>query len=209
MAVESGRGVDERARLFVALELPEAVRAALVAWQERVLPERQGLRAVAPESLHVTLCFLGWQPASAAGAIATAVRQAVAGFPAPSLGIGRSAWLPRRRPRVLAVELADAQDVLGELQAALSEHLSAGHWYRAEQRRFRPHVTVARVGRSAPVASGALPPPGELADPPRAAFTGMRVTLYRSRLRPTGAEYQALGSVALGDSPPPRVAGAS
>jgi len=64
--------------------------------------------------------------------------------------------------------------------------------HRPERRRFLPHVTIARVGRSA------QPPQGALPDPPRAEFTGSRVTLYRSRLQAGGARYEALGSVALG-----------
>ena len=51
----------ERVRLFVALELPEPVRDALVAWRAAVLADVPALRAVARKSLHVTLCFLGWR----------------------------------------------------------------------------------------------------------------------------------------------------
>ena len=185
------RTPDERVRLFVALDLPRAIREALKGWQERVLPAHQGLRLVDPESLHVTLCFLGGQPASEAGAILSACRVA-AELPAPRLSLGRAVWLPRRRPRVLAVQLEDRRGLLADLQPALSEPLSAAGWYEAERRRFLPHVTIARVGRSA------QPPQGALPDPPRAEFTGSRVTLYRSRLQAGGARYEALGSVALG-----------
>jgi 2'-5' RNA ligase len=188
--------VGERVRLFVALELPEAVREALVTWQEHVLPQGPALRGVPRESLHLTLCFLGGQPASQAGPISVAC-EAVAAFPAPWISVGQPVWLPRRRPRILALELADSQGVLEELQAALSDRLSAGGWYQPEQRRFLAHVTVARVGRTARLAPGALPISGTLPDPPSAEFAGERVTLYRSRLQPGGARYEALGSVTL------------
>ena len=49
-----------RARLFVALELPEEVRAQIVAWQARELAD-PALRPVRPESLHMTLVFLDYQ----------------------------------------------------------------------------------------------------------------------------------------------------
>ena len=49
-----------RARLFVALELPREVVARLVAWRAPLVREHDWLRAVRPDSLHVTLCFLGW-----------------------------------------------------------------------------------------------------------------------------------------------------
>jgi len=58
-------GEPAKERLFVALELPEDVRVALVAWR----PRDGGLRPVAAESLHVTLAFLGWREAADADMI--------------------------------------------------------------------------------------------------------------------------------------------
>jgi 2'-5' RNA ligase len=195
-------------RLFVALDLPEGVRETIVAWGRRVLGEAPAVRLLAPESLHVTLCFLGSQPASQVDRIA-AVCGLAAAFPAPRLSLARAVWLPRRRPRVLAVELEDRLGTLGELQSALSDRLSAAGWYQAERRRFLPHVTIARVARSAPplAAPPLAAPLAALSDPPRADFAGPRVTLYRSRLQPGGARYEALGSVALSDvgRPAPRM----
>jgi 2'-5' RNA ligase len=195
-------------RLFVALDLPEGVRETIVAWGRRVLGEAPAVRLLAPESLHVTLCFLGSQPASQVDRIA-AVCGLAAAFPAPRLSLARAVWLPRRRPRVLAVELEDRLGTLGELQSALSDRLSAAGWYQAERRRFLPHVTIARVARSAPplAAPPLAAPLAALPDPPRADFAGPRVTLYRSRLQPGGARYEALGSVALSDvgRPAPRM----
>jgi 2'-5' RNA ligase len=194
-----GEASEERVRLFVALDLPEGVRETLVGWGRRVL-EGEAVRLLAPESLHVTLCFLGSQPASHAGPILAACRMA-ADLPAPGLSLGRTVWLPVRRPRVLAVSLEDPLGALGELQRALSDRLSAAGWYVAQRRRFLPHVTVARV-TVARVARGAAPVPRGLSDPPRADFAGTRMTLYRSRLQTGGARYEALGSAVLAESPP-------
>ena len=167
----------ERARLFVALELPGVVRARLAAWGQSVVGGVSGLRAVPIESLHVTLCFLGWIDVEEIDAVAAACRVA-AGMPAAELRVGRGLWLPARRPRVLAVELADVGGRLGAVQAALSEALATGGWYTPEQRRFFPHVTVGRVGRGARVGRGSeLPVVGE-----EVAFEGSTVTLFRSRL---------------------------
>src|SRR4051794_24249122 len=59
-----------RPRLFVALDLPEPARAALVDWQARALAGRSDLRVVAPDALHVTLAFLGHRPEAEIGPIA-------------------------------------------------------------------------------------------------------------------------------------------
>ena len=135
---------DERARLFVALELPEPVRASLVDWRTRSLADVAGLRLVREEALHVTLCFLGWRAAVEIDAIAAAC-ETVSGAAAGRLSVGESVWLPKRRPRVLAVRIEDSGDALTQLEASLSDVLQAGGWYEPEARPFLAHVTVARV----------------------------------------------------------------
>jgi 2'-5' RNA ligase len=180
----------ERARLFVALELPREVRDRLARWRDEVVAGVPGLRPVAVESLHVTLCFLGSVEVGAVDAIASACG-VVGELPAASLHVGRGIWLPPRRPGVLAVELLDEGGRLGAVQAALSEALAAGDWYKPEKRPFLAHVTVARVGRGARVRRGSELPvlSGEL------SFSGSTVTLFRSRLSGAGARYEGLASV--------------
>jgi 2'-5' RNA ligase len=97
---------DERARLFVALELPDDVREELIGWRSGVLPERPRLRLIAHEHLHVTLCFLGWQEVTEIGRIGD-VLSVAAEAGAARLALGDGIWLPSRRPRVLAATLAD------------------------------------------------------------------------------------------------------
>jgi 2'-5' RNA ligase len=147
------------------------------------------VRAVAVESLHVTLCFLGWVELGEIEAVARACA-VVAGMSAAELRLARGIWLPARRPSVLAVELSDDGGRLGAVQAAASDALAEGGWYTPEKRRFLPHVTVARVGRGARVRRAELPPV-----PDDAAFPGTTVTLFRSRLSPAGARYEGLASV--------------
>ncbi|MGH2874073.1 MAG: 2'-5' RNA ligase family protein, partial [Solirubrobacteraceae bacterium] len=110
-----------RVRLFVALELPADTRSLLTAWAGGVVAALPGVRPVATESLHATLVFIGARPAAAVDAIAVACREAVAPLsptvPAPVLG--EAVWLPRRRPRVLAVALVEPSGALTALQAAL------------------------------------------------------------------------------------------
>lgn len=179
-----------RVRLFVALELPDLVRDALVEWR----PSTRGLRLVDPAALHVTLCFLGTRPEREVPAILDACA-AVSGLPPGSLSIDQALWLPPRRPRVLAMRLTDDGARLAAAQAKLSDALSAGGWYTPEARAFLAHVTVARVARDARRA-----PAVDLAAPPSLSFVSERVTLYRSRLSSAGARYEALGSVVLGSA---------
>jgi 2'-5' RNA ligase len=191
----------ERARLFVALELPDEAREALVRWRSAAAAGIRGLRLVAPENLHATLCFLGSRPANEVDAIAAACGVA-AREPVLESAFGAPLWLPRRRPGVLAVELLDRRGALARLQATLSAALATGGWYTPEARPFLPHVTVARVGRDARVRPVEVGPPDDGFD-----VRCSRVTLYRSRLGAGGARYEPLkvvelGSVRGGAAPP-------
>lgn len=175
----------------MALELPDEIRDALVGWREQIMSSEPALRAVAPGSLHATLCFLGWRQGAEVERILRACG-AVAGAPAPRLSLADPVWLPPRRPRVLAVELGDQQGRLAGLQSALSRALAAGGWYEPERRPYRAHVTLARLRR------GGSARPRRLDPPAAASFTADRITLYRSRLGAGGARYEALGAVELG-----------
>jgi 2'-5' RNA ligase len=207
-------GGGERIRLFVALELPDSVRPVLEGWRAEVVRAgseadprtREGrrpgvgagpgldagaLRAVAPEALHVTLCFLGWRGGVEVEEIGAACASCLQGVAAPALALGAGIWLPPRRPRVLAVALEDDGGALARAQALLSRRLHEGSWYAPEARPFLPHVTVARVRGGAGVRP--LEPPAV----PELAFKGTSVTLYRSRLYSAGVRYEPLRTVAL------------
>jgi 2'-5' RNA ligase len=183
----------ERVRLFVALELPGAVRDALGRWREAVVGGSGGaLRPVSTESLHVTLCFLGARSAGEVEAIAAACG-VLAGFSAVRLELEQGIWLAPRRPRVLAVKLRDGDGRLGGVQRRLSSTLAAGGWYEPERRAFLPHVTVARVRDPS-----RLRPPPPLPVLPELSFRGEVVTLLRSRPGPGGSRYEPLARVSLG-----------
>jgi 2'-5' RNA ligase len=179
-------------RLFAALELPEAVTAALDAWAAGVTAGADGLRAVPASSLHVTLAFLGERPDAEAEAIGAAVMAAADGRPVPGLALRRAAWLGRG-PSVLAVDLADPAGACAGVQAAVAGALVALGAYVPEERAFRPHVTVARVRRGARVDRRAELP----ALPDAGTFAASAVTLFRSRLSPRGASYEALARAQL------------
>jgi 2'-5' RNA ligase len=190
----------ERARLFVALELPAEVRDVLAAWAREHTAGLDRVRPVSLESLHVTLCFLGSRPVAEVAQIGAACRDAVAGLAAAPLTVGEARWLPPRRPRVLAVALRDEEGRLAAVQSALARTLAAGGFYEPETRPFLAHVTVARVQREDRPRREELPAPGH----PR--FRAGRVTLYQSRLGQGPARYEALDSVTLAEPGSPRVA---
>jgi RNA 2',3'-cyclic 3'-phosphodiesterase len=178
------------ARLFVALELPAAVRDALVAWRGALLAAEPALRPVLADALHVTLCFLGQREERAIEPLGEIV--AGCAGPVEGLALGAPLWLPRRRPRLLAVTLEDHHGALGALEERLMDALSADGWQQRDTRPYLPHVTVARVRRgAAPDLAAVLTPP------PPCAFGGAAVVLYRSHLGGGPARYEAQRRVEL------------
>jgi 2'-5' RNA ligase len=176
----------DKARLFVALDLPEPARAALVEWQARAVAGRPELRPVAPAALHVTLAFLGQRPVAEIDAIADAVEGAVHGLAPARLTPLAAKPVPRRQPRLFALDLDDEDGHAAAVNAAITRALVAGGYYEPERRAFWPHVTVARVGRAERAAAPLTDPP------PEQPFTAREVVLYRSHLGRGPARYEAL-----------------
>jgi 2'-5' RNA ligase len=187
-----------RLRAFVALDLPAALRDGIVAWGERELRD-PALRVVRPESLHVTLAFLGWRAETEVARLGEIVAGVEA--PAPELRLGDPVGRPSgKRPRLYALPAGSPGAVA--LQSELAEKLVAARLYEPEKRPFWPHVTIARVKpekRGSKRPAVVRRPPGRLPRRLLSPATGVRVTLYRSELQPLGARYTPLAQVELSE----------
>jgi len=177
------------ARLFAALDLPAPVRDALGAFGRAAAADDFALRAVRDDALHVTLAFLGHRALDDIEPACEAVRAVAA--PVPDLALGEVLWLAPRRPHVLTVEVVDGTGALFALQERVVAALVDAVGYEPDRRRFRPHVTVARVRH------GAAQRRTGLLAAPEAAFAGEALTLYRSWLGGGPARYEALERVGL------------
>lgn len=151
---------NDRLRLFFALPCPGPVAETLSAWSRANCPDG---RALHPADLHITLAFLGSQPAERLPTLA-----ALAGrLPLPDFELELA--LLERWSDLLVLLPGQAPAALLEFQASLLEHLqAAGVTY--EQRPYRPHLTLVRR-----LAATHLPP---LA--PQVAWPVREWGLYRS-----------------------------
>ena len=178
-------GGDERIRLFCALRLPAETLDGLVEWQRSAFDGVPGVRVLPRENLHVTLAFLGHRPESELDAIVDALRGSAAAVEPPLLSVRGY-----RETRSVGMLTLDDED--GGAQALardLHGRLEALGVYEQERRRWLPHVTVLRF-RERPKLRPELPVLRPFAPSDAAA--------YLSRLRPGGAQYEVLESVALG-----------
>jgi 2'-5' RNA ligase len=152
-------GLGEFVRCFTALELPEYARADLEELVERLRPAAReaDLRFAAPEAWHLTLKFLGDVERRRVPDCLAAV-EAVAAQSAPvAVRCGEPHFFPPGGlPRIIALDIEDATPTadapaadkapgpLERLAREIEEALVPCGVAR-EARRFRPHLTLARL----------------------------------------------------------------
>jgi 2'-5' RNA ligase len=138
---------DESIRVFCAVELPEEIRAAVAAHASRLRRDFPGVRASwpRPESLHLTLKFLGDVEAARVESLSNAATAAAAGLAPFGLTIeGAGAFPPRGLARTLWLGVRDDTEQLSRLQRRLEDECSAAGFPR-ESRPYKPHLTLARL----------------------------------------------------------------
>lgn len=174
-------------RLFVAVDVPEALREAID--REVVEPLRAllpGARWTRPEGRHLTLKFLGEVADERVDDVRAGLRAAVAGQAPFRAAFSEVGGFPNlRRPRVLWVGVGRGAEEMARVAASVDRALVA-LGFEAEKRPFTGHLTLARFKVPKPV--GELPPAGV----PDDDFAVDGVTLFRSQLHPKGARYTVL-----------------
>lgn len=127
-------------RLFVGLEMPEAIKDQLLDL-EKPLP---GVRWIAADDFHLTLRFAGDIEKRTANEFVEALSHIdLPMFAMRLVGLGT---FGSKEPRAIWAAV-DAPDTLGRLQAA-TEKAARSVGLKPETRGFRPHVTIARIGKS-------------------------------------------------------------
>jgi 2'-5' RNA ligase len=175
----------ERLRLFVAFRLPDDALRGLTDWQRDELRAPEDVRLVSRENLHATIAFLGSRPSEELPDITDVVQEAARAGAEPVLTPKRY----RETRSVGMVVFDDDEDRAAHIAEDVHGRLERLGVYGREKRAWLPHVTVARF-RSPP----RLKPPV----PRLGAVRPSELAVYISRLRPGGAQYEVLESVALG-----------
>lgn len=177
---------DEKLRLFTAVRVPEAQ----LEWLDDAVAELRslpGARWTAVANQHVTLNFLGWVEAALLGQVTAAVEAVAGRHRRARVSLAGLDAFPRpRRARVLWAGIDDPEGLLPALANDLAQELRAVG-YEPEERVYTAHLTLARF--KTPRSLDALLPP--LPEPP-GPFDVDRVTLFRSRLGPSGARYEVM-----------------
>jgi 2'-5' RNA ligase len=193
-------------RLFVALDIDHDIRGRIARFLEGVHGFAPEARWVRPESLHVTLKFIGEQSEDEARRIKGAL-EAIAADAFEMNFRGYGFFPSARAPRVFWTGI-EAGPRLASLAAAVDENM-AGLEIPREEHAFNPHLTLARGAR------GSGSPRKQKGDGPNSRFqllqeklaalpaldfgtmTAREFFLYESTLSPAGARYSKLSQFAL------------
>ena len=187
-------------RSFIAIELPPQFRLGLRELQAKLKPENRGpAKWVDPDSIHLTLRFLGNIGEDRLSAITRAIATATAGIPPFCLKTGRIGAFPNlKRVQVVWVGLDGDLERLLELKQRLDSELKP-LGFPAEERTFTPHLTLARLRQQASALEreqmGRL-----ISDIGLERVYQMSVTslsLMRSHLTREGAIHHQISSIAL------------
>jgi 2'-5' RNA ligase len=180
----------ERLRVFIAIELPDAVRAQVARLQEKLKEADADVKWVEPQLVHLTLKFLGEVDQDKLETLYGGVSEAIgeqSRFPMSLAGIG--AFPSMRRVQVVWIGVfSGAEEATG-----LAERIEASlekRGFESEKKKFAPHITIGRV-RSFRNATRLVKLIEEI---PFSSdeFSGAAVTVVKSELTPQGPVYSPL-----------------
>lgn len=132
-------------RLFWAVSLPDQVKKQLGMLMDLMKKGRADAKWVEKDNLHLTIKFLGELPANQLPLLIGTVREAVSGTGSFNLMVKGLGFFPSaQRPRILWAGLTGELDRLREVHHLVEDSLAPLGW-PPENRRFSPHLTLARL----------------------------------------------------------------
>ncbi len=186
-------------RLFVACEIPDDAKQAIGEVIQNLRDKSaNAVRWVNAEGVHVTLKFLGEVPVRQLPATKLAIQEAVVGHQPFELELSTIGTFGGREGlRIMWVGVAGDVLRLEALVRAVNAALAVVG-FEPERRPFRPHLTLGRVRDEVStrqraeieVAVGKM-------GVPASSWRTTQVSLMRSRLTPSGAQYEALATFPL------------
>ena len=180
---------SESIRTFIAIPLPLAVTAELKKLLVQMRPLSKGIKWVNPESIHLTLKFLGNLSIAELSKVLVGMKN-IFQDPASTFELTAAelgAFPSLKKPRVLWVGVSGSgMEVLIQLQKIIEEEMSR-QGFPKEERKFSPHLTLARIKFADRLTE--LTQAFSSYNFPAVKFMVSEILVMRSELRPGGAVY--------------------
>jgi RNA 2',3'-cyclic 3'-phosphodiesterase len=178
-------------RLFVAIDLPERILDDISSTYSAI----PGARWMEENRIHITLRFIGEVDNESEDRIKRAL--SLVASPSFTLSLkGVGFFPPRGEPRIVWIGIKEKEEVI-RLQAKI-EHTITSLRFPPEERKFHPHITVARLNNSPHERVARYITDNSLFA--TESFAVSEFHLYSSILRREGAHYIREASFALGDA---------
>lgn len=183
-------------RTFIAIPIPEACRTMLDRMQKNLRVFQADVRWVAIASIHLTLKFLGEADPAVVAALADSLHRAsLFGHPFSLRLRGLGCFPNPRHPRVIWCGIDGEMEALSQLKKTV-EDTCADFGFASEGRDFHPHLTLGRVTgkRNVQLLLDCI----KMGSDMESSFVADQYRIYKSTLKPSGAEYSVLHSIHLG-----------
>jgi RNA 2',3'-cyclic 3'-phosphodiesterase len=180
-------------RVFIALDIPEQIRARMREYMERARSYAPDARWARVEGLHVTLKFVG----EAGDAQVQQIKTALAGVKTAPFAVDFESvgFFPNpKAARVFWIGV-NGGEALPRLAAAIDRELEKLGIAR-EEKDYHPHLTLARAA-SHPLRELAPLVAAHVAPPQFGTMTAREFFLYRSQPQKGGSKYTRLERFAL------------
>ncbi len=184
-------------RSFCAVELNKEIATGIQRIQEDLKERAGGVRWVRPEGIHLTLKFLGEVDPDRIEGIAHKMEEAVRETGPFAIGMrGGGAFPNARNPRVIWIGIDDPSGELRKVQDRVEETMEELGFTR-EGRAYTPHLTIGRLrsSKGKGIVAHALE---AISECNLGTMEVREIILFRSHLKPTGAEYTKIKNVPLG-----------
>ena len=179
-------------RSFLAFELPLEIKNIVARVSEELRQSTLAAKWVKVDNIHLTVVFMGNVREDEIPAIGEGVQEVCGTFgPFDASLKGRDCFPDKRKPRVLWLGLDGDLERMSLFRDALQKHLKA-FGIKEEKRKFRPHLTLARFRKPRRIdvkEDESLSKYEDLSSP--VCMLG-ELILFKSDLKPSGAEYTKL-----------------
>jgi len=181
-------------RIFIAIDISEQARKAAAEHIEYLRNADRDVRVgwEKAEKLHITLKFLGDVDEPRIATLGVAIQQIASRFHPFKLELSDTGVFPNaRQPRILWLGIVNTDDQLKTLAASI-ESACEKLGFAAEDRQFKPHLTIARVRE--PQKGRQLAAMHLNSDFGSVGFTVRKIVIYESKLGPAGSVYTPIST---------------
>ncbi len=184
-------------RSFIAIELPDTVKSALLSLQQELKTCGADIRWVKTEGIHLTLKFLGNIEDKLVDRIIEILKGTCRKYRAFNCEIRGVGVFPHvKSPRVLWVGVGNAEP-LTKIQQEIENGMSSLGFER-ENRKYSPHLTLGRF-KSSQGRTALLDKVESHKNSLLGSVDVNNISLMRSDLSPAGAKYTNIAKISLGD----------